>query len=411
MSQKLFTTSTVHADRHLNPDSGAVHYPVVNSVLYGYDNPQDLVDIFQGKQAGHAYARQSTPTTDALQSLITNMEGGTGSLVFASGMAAISTTLLTLLKSGDHIIASQFLFGNTPSVLGTLQRFGVEVSQVDVTNVDAVKAAIQPNTKMVFTETIANPVTQVADLTAIGQLCQQNDLVFIVDNTMTPAYLFLAKNVNASLIVTSLTKYVGGHGTVTAGAVVETGLYDWTKYSNILDGFRSQPVNAQALTQIKKKGLRDLGACLSSDSAHLIAVGAETMALRMDRACSNAMQLALYLQQHPKIDKVYYPGLPDHPQHQRAKELFSQFGAIISFDPISTIDPIELLKELDIVISATHLGDTRTLALPVAQTIFWEMGLDNRRKAGISENMIRMSVGIEDIDDLRSDFSQCLDKC
>lgn len=410
MSQNKFTTSTVHADRKLCSDSGAVHYPVVNSVLYGYDNPQDLVDIFQGKRAGHAYARQSTPTTDALQSLITNMEDSVGSLVFASGMAAISTTLLTLLKTGDHIIASQFLFGNTPSVLGTLSRFGVEVTQVDVTDVNNVKSAIRPNTKMVFTETIANPVTQIADLAAIGDLCHERELVYIVDNTMTPAYLFKAKAVKASLITTSLTKYVGGHGTVTAGAVVDTGLFDWTKFDNILDSFRSQPVEAQALTQIKKKGLRDLGACLSSDSAHLIAVGAETMALRMDRACANALAIAEYLEQHPKIAKVYYPGLADHPQHQRAKDWFKHFGGIISFDPVENIDPVALLKELNLVISATHLGDTRTLALPVAQTIFWEMGLENRQKAGISENMIRMSVGIEDIDDLINDFEQALSK-
>lgn len=410
MTEKQFTTATVHADRQLNPDSGAVHYPIVNSVLFGYDDPQDLVDIFQGKRAGQAYARQSTPTTDALQSLINSMEQGTSCLVFASGMAAITTSFFTLLKAGDHIIASQFLFGNTPSVFNTLKRFGVEVTQVDVTDVELVKAAVQPNTKMVFTETIANPVTQVADLKAIGDWCKQQNLVYMVDNTMTPSYLFRAKDVGASLITCSLTKYVGGHGTVTAGALVDTGLYDWANYDNILDSFRSLPVEAQAMTQVKKKGLRDLGACLSSDSAQMIAVGAETMALRMDRACSNAMALAQYLEQHPKIAKVYYPGLPDHPQHDRASEYFKYFGGIISFDPVESIDPVELLKQLDLVISATHLGDTRTLALPVAQTIFWEMGLENRKKAGISENMIRMSVGIEDEADLITDFKQALEK-
>ncbi|WP_341205889.1 cystathionine gamma-synthase family protein [uncultured Psychrosphaera sp.] len=411
MSKTQFTTNIVHADRKLNPDSGAVHYPVVNSVLFGYENPQDLVDIFQGKQAGHAYARQSTPTTDALQSMVNDMEGGVGCLVFASGMSAITTTFFTLLNAGDHIIASQFLFGNTPSVLGTLKRFGVEVTQVDVTNAQLVQDAIQPNTKMVFTETIANPVTQIADLDGIGQLCQQHNLVYIVDNTMTPSYLFKAKEVGASLITTSLTKYVGGHGTVTAGAVIDTGNYDWANFDNILDSFRQQPTHAQALTQIKKKGLRDLGGCLSSDSAHLIALGAETMSLRLERACDNAMQLAQYLNDHDKIAKVYYPGLESHPQHLDAKKYFKTFGAIISFDPIAGIDPVKLLTELNLVISATHLGDNRTLALPVAQTIFYEMGLENRQKAGISENMIRMSVGIEDIGDLLSDFEQALMSC
>jgi O-acetylhomoserine (thiol)-lyase len=411
MSKTQFTTSVVHADRKLNPDSGAVHYPIVNSVLFGYDNPQDLVDIFQGKQAGHAYARQSTPTTDALQSMVNDMEGGVGCLVFSSGMAAISTTFFTLLNAGDHIIASQFLFGNTPSVLGTLQRFGVEVTQVDATNIELVQQAIKPNTKMVFTETIANPVTQVADLQGIGQLCDKHNLVYIIDNTMTPSYIFNAKEVGASLITSSLTKYVGGHGTVTAGAVIDTGNYDWTQYSNILDSFKTLPSQAQALTQIKKKGLRDLGGCLSSDSAQMIAVGAETLALRMDRACDNALALARFLDGHDKIAKVYYPGLANHPQHQQAKQYFKQFGAIISFDAVDGIDPVALLTELNLVICATHLGDNRTLALPVASTIFFEMGLENRQKAGISENMIRMSVGIEDVEDLITDFKQALGRC
>lgn len=411
MSKTQFTTSVVHADRKLNPDSGAVHYPIVNSVLFGYDNPQDLVDIFQGKQAGHAYARQSTPTTDALQLMVNEMEGGVGCLVFASGMAAITTTFFTLLNAGDHIVASQFLFGNTPSVLGTLQRFGVEVTQVDVTNIELVKKAIKPNTKMVFTETIANPVTQIADLQGIGQLCKQHNLVYIIDNTMTPSYLFKAKEVGASLITSSLTKYVGGHGTVTAGALIDTGNFDWTQYSNILDSFKQLAPQAQALTQVKKKGLRDLGGCLSSDSAQMIAVGAETLALRMDRACNNALALAEFLNGHDKIAKVYYPGLKEHPQHQQAKQYFKQFGAIISFDPVEGIDPVVLLTELNLVITATHLGDNRTLALPVASTIFFEMGLANRQKAGINENMIRMSVGIEDINDLIADFDQALASC
>jgi len=407
---KQFTTQVVHHDRKLASDSGAVHYPVVNSVLFGYEDPQELVDIFQGKRSGHAYARQSTPTTEALQNLITEMEEGAGSLVFSSGMAAICAVFLTLLKSGDHIVASQYLFGNTPSVLGTLKRFGVEVTQVNVTDVESVRQAIKVNTKMVFTETIANPVTQVADLKGIGELCQLHEIPFVVDNTMTPSYLFKAKDVNASLITCSLTKYVGGHGTVTAGAVIETGLFDWTRFDNILDSFSHLEPSAQALTQIKKKGLRDMGGCLSSDSAHLIAVGAETLALRMERACDNAMALANFLNEHPKVANVYYPGLQDHPQHERANVLFNRFGAIVSFDPISSIDPVALLKELEHVIAATHLGDNRTLALPVAQTIFWEMGLENRQKAGISENMIRMSVGIEETEDLIQDFNRALSK-
>ena len=407
MSTQGFTTKVVHSDRLLNLEYGAVHAPIHNSVPFGFNDVQDLIDVFQGKP-GHAYARQSTPTLDALQTKIAQMDNGIGSLVFASGMAAIVTTFLSLLKSGDHLICSRFLFGNTNSIMNTLQSYGIEVTLVDPTDINDVKAAQQDNTRMVFVETIANPVTQIAALQEIGDFCEAQKLAYVIDNTLTSSYLFDVPSVKASLIVTSLSKYVAGHGNALGGSVTDTGLFDWENYPNIFEGYRKGDAKMWGLNQIKKKGLRDMGGCLSSQMAHLISVGSETMELRMERQCDNAMALATLLEAHPKVAKVYYPGLESHPQHDTAKKLFKKFGAILSFDLIESEDCCELLNKLNIVINATHLGDNRTLALPVAPTIYAEMGLEARQKMGISETMVRCSIGIENTADLLADFEQAL---
>ncbi|MFQ3228727.1 cystathionine gamma-synthase family protein [Reinekea sp.] len=407
---KGFTSNIVHHDRQQGFADGPIHAPIYNSVPYGYATTQELVDVFQGKAAGQAYARQSTPTTDSLQSMITQAEQAFGSLVFATGMAALSAAFLTLLKQGDHIIASQFLFGNSHSFLATLENFGIEVSLVDATDVENVKSAHQQNTRIVFVETIANPGTQVVDLAAIGDWCEQHGLVYLVDNTLTSPYLFKPKNVKASLVMNSLSKYFCGHGTVLGGAITDTGLYDWSTYPNIFEAYRQGDSKKWALTQIKKKALRDMGGSLSSDAAFQIAVGAETIALRMDRACANALALAQMLDAHEKVEKVYYPGLSCHAQHEKASQWFKHYGAILSFDVKPGYDCSALLDSIDVVINATHLGDNRTLALPMASTIFFEMGAAKRAASGISEQMIRCSIGIEDTEDLVEGFKQGLDQ-
>lgn len=407
---KGFTSNIVHHDRQLGYNDDPIHTPIYNSVPYGYKSTQDLENVFQGKTPGHSYARQSTPTTDSLQSMITQTELGVGSLVFATGMGALSAIFLTLLKSGDHLIASRFLFGNSYSLITTLENFGIEVTLVDATNVDNVIAAKQDNTLMVFVETIANPGTQITDLVAIGDWCEEQDLVYLVDNTMTSPYLFQPIRAKAGLVMNSLSKYFCGHGTVLGGAVTDTGMFDWSDYPNIFEAYRKGDKTKWALTQIKKKALRDMGGTLSSDGAYQIAIGAETMALRMDRSCANALALAQLLEAHDKVETVYYPGLPSHPQHEKATHWFKHYGSILSFDLKADYDCAQLLDSIDITINATHLGDNRTLALPMASTIFYEMGPDNRAKSGISEKMIRCSIGIEDTDDLLESFTVGLDQ-
>lgn len=404
-----FTTTILHSDRQTPIEHGALHKPSHLAVAYGFDNAQDLVDVFQGRNPNYAYSRQGSPTATALEAKLTKMEDGLGTLTFSSGMAALTAVFTTLLKTGDHLISSAFLFGNTNSLLETLEDLGVEIDFVDVTDIEQVRAAVRPTTRMVFTETIANPVTQVAALDDIGQLCQQHGLVYLVDNTMTSPYLFQPKTVGATLVVNSLTKYICGHGNALGGSVTDTGLFDWSRYPNIYPAYRSSKPAQQGLVQIKKKSLRDMGATLAPESAHRIAVGAETLSLRMDRACSTAALLAKTLSAHPKVKQVFHPSLPTHPQHERAQRLFRHGGALLSIELAEGIDPVAFQNLLKVVISATHLGDNRSLAIPVAQTIYWEMGPERRQEMGIAESLIRVSVGIEEPQDLVHDFTQALD--
>ena len=408
MSKKGFYTKNLHSDRSDNPEHGVLHKPIHPSVAYGYEDARYLAEVFQGKRTGYNYGRQLNPTVVALQNRITTMEEGIASVAFATGMAAIASSLLSLLKSGDHIVSSSFLFGNTNSLFNTLERLGIEVTFVDATEARFVENALQENTRLVFVETIANPVTQIADLQAIGQLCQLKGLIYCVDNTMTSPHLFLPKQVGASLIINSLTKYIGGHGNALGGAVTDTGLYDWSSFENIHQTYRDENTKLWGITQIKKKGLRDMGASMSPEAAHHLAVGSETLPMRMDRACSNAMVLAEFCEQHKKIKRVYYPGLSEHPQHERARQLFKNFGSIFSLDLANDVDCFDFLNKMENIISSSNLGDNRTLAIPVAHTIYYEMGEQRRASMGIADSMIRFSVGIEEIEDLLDDFNKAL---
>jgi len=409
MTKKGFTTTILHADRLSKPEHGALHTPIHTSVTYGYDDVQDLVDIFQNKKKGYAYSRQGNPTVSALENKVTQMENGMASIAFSTGMAAISATVLALIKNGDHILASSYLFGNTRSVFQSFIDVGLDITFVDATSIDNVRNGVKANTKMIFVETIANPATQIVDLEKIGDLCEEKGIIYMVDNTMTSPYLFKPVNVKASLVVNSLTKYIGGHGNALGGCVTDTGLYNWKHFANIFEGFKKQvKPEVLGLTQIRKKGLRDAGGTLAPEAAHSISVGSETLALRMERACNNAFALATFFEGHPHVKKVYYPGLESHPQHEIASKLFSKYGALMSIEVDESIDCFAFLNKLKLVVKSSNLGDTRTLAIPVAHTIFNELGPEKRKEMEISDSMIRLSIGIEDLDDLIEDFKTAL---
>lgn len=408
MSDTGINTRLVHADRRFGVEHGGVRKPIHTSVQYGFDTVEELVGVFQGTVKGYNYARQGTPTTAALESRINLLEGGLGTICFATGMAAISAVFLTLLKAGDHLVVSQFVFGNTNSVVGTLRGLGIDITLVDATQASAVAAALQPNTRMVFVETVANPGTQVADLDGIGQLCREHGLVYVVDNTVTSPALFQPKAVGASLVINSLTKTIGGHGTALGGAVTDTGLFNWAGYPNIFAPYRQGDARQWGLVQIRKKGLRDMGGALSSEQAHQIATGAETLALRQRASSDTALALAQFLAQHPAVARVNYPFLASHPQHAKANQLFKGGSWLLSFELANAADCLPFINRLRIPVKGTGLADTRSLVIPVAHTIFWEAGADIRAQMGIGDGLIRYSVGLEDLADLQADLAQAL---
>lgn len=403
---KGFTTKIVHNDRQDAIEHGSLHKPIHANVAYGYADAKELAAVFQGEKSGYSYGRQVNPTITALESKVTVMEGGIASVCFATGMAAIGTTMFSLLRAGDHLVSSAFLFGNTNSLFNTFDKMGIGVNFVDATSVAAVAAAVTEKTKMVFVETIANPRTQIADLQRIGEFCALRGLVYVVDNTMTSPYLFQPKTVGASLVVNSLTKYIGGHGNALGGAVTEMGSYDWSGFTNIYPEYQRGEPQKWGITQIKKKGLRDFGASLGPEAAHHIAMGAETLALRVQRQSDNAMAMCHYLSNQPQVKKVYYPGLSEHAQHARATELFRAYGGLFSFELQPEVDLWQFLNRLEVIVKSSNLGDNRTLAIPVAHTIYFEMGAERRASMGIDESLIRISSGIEDIEDLLADLDE-----
>ena len=409
MSSRGFTTAILHSDRTGGVEHGSLHKPVHHSITFEHATAADIAAVFQGKKSGFTYGRQVNPTVVALEKKLSLMEGGLATTCFATGMAAISSTLLSLLKTGDHIVSSSFLFGNTNSVFNTLKNYGIDVSFVDATSAANVEAALQPNTRAVFVETIANPCTQIADLAAIGELCRARGVLYIVDNTMTSPWCFQPKKVGAGLVINSLSKYIGGHGNALGGSVTETGVYDWSRFPNIIETYKTGDAQNWGMLQIKKKGLRDMGATLAPESAHHIAIGAETLPLRQDRSAANAARLAEWFAAHPAIAKVFHPSLPTHPEHDRAKALFRHFGALMAIELKPEVDCFKFLDALELAVLASNLGDNRTLIIPVAHTIYAEMGPVRRAEMGIADGTVRISVGIEDCEDLLADFGQALD--
>ncbi|WP_256079010.1 cystathionine gamma-synthase family protein [Massilia sp. YIM B04103] len=408
MKKYGFTTTILHNDRQKTIEQGSLHKPVHTSVAFGYADARQLASVFQGKEPGFRYGRQGNPTVSALEDKVNQMEQGVATLCFSTGMGAIGAVFQALLRAGDHMVSSAFLFGNTNSMWQTVAGQGVGVDFVDATDVANVAAALKPETRIVFVETVANPRTQIADLKRIGELCAQRGILYVVDNTMTTPYLFRPKDVGAGLVVNSLTKSIGGHGNALGGSLTDTGAYDWNKFPNIYENYKKAAPAQWGIAQIRAKGLRDFGAALGPEAAHHIAVGAETLALRMERTCANALALARLLEQDERVAAVYYPGLASHPQHGIASELFKSYGSLLSFELKDGIDCFDYLNRLKLAVPASNLGDTRTLVIPVAHTIFYEMGAERRASMGIAESLIRVSVGIEDSADLLDDFAAAL---
>jgi len=374
-----FATRAIHAGQEPDPATGAVSVPIYATSTY--------VQEEIGKHKGYEYARVSNPTRDRLETNLAALEGGTASRVFASGRAAINA-IVTMLKSGDHVVAGHNLYGGTPRLFDqVLVNFGLTFTYVDTSDFNNVERAFQKNTRLIFLESPTNPLMQLCDLRAICELSHRHGVEVVVDNTFMSPYFQRPIELGADMVVHSTTKFLNGHSDGLGGVVVCT-----------------KPEQAERLAFLQKAA----GAILSPFECWLILRGVKTLAVRMLQHDCNGRRVADYLSKHKKVQKVFYPGLPDHPQHELAKRQMSGFGALIAFETGSLANANKMLRKVRVCSLAESLGGVETLISHPATMTHAAVGEEGRRKIGITDGMVRISVGIEDVDDIVGDLEQAL---
>jgi O-acetylhomoserine (thiol)-lyase len=414
-------TKTLHAGQIPDPTTNARAVPIYQTSSYVFNSSEHAARLFALQEMGNIYTRLMNPTTDVLEKRMAEMDGGVGALAFASGSAAITTAVLNLAKCGDNIVSTQYLYGGTYNLFHyTMARFGIDVKFVDTSNPANVAKAIDANTKAVFMESIGNPKNNVDDFAAIGRIAHDHGLPLIVDNTVTTPLLFRPIEHGADIVCYSLTKFIGGHGTSIGGAVVDSGKFDWSsgrfpEYTTPDPSYHGliyhQALGPMAyILKMRVTLLRDMGACLSPFNAFLFLQGLETLHVRMPRHCSNALAVARFLEGHPCVGWVNYPGLQSHPDHERARHFLpAGQGAILGFGikggreaGAKFIDSVKLCSHL------ANIGDAKTLVIHPATTTHQQLSPEEQVAAGVSPDFIRVSVGIEDVEDIIADLDQAL---
>ena len=406
-------TLAVHGGFAGDSASGATAVPIWQTVSYAYKTAQELADVFDGKAPGYIYTRIANPTTTALEVRLTELEDGIGCIATSSGMAAIASVVMGLVRAGDSIITAAGIFGGTVSLFeNTLGRFGVETVLVDVADTSNFANAINDKTKLIFVETIGNPRMDVPDIPAIAEIAHKANIPFVVDNTVTTPFLIKPGKFGGDIIIHSTSKFINGHGTAIGGAIIDTGNYDWRKgpFEDIKQ--LSEKVGQLAfLAHLRNLIYRDLGGCPAPMNSFLMLQGLETLSGRMTKHCENAEKLAQFLQAYPKVRWVNYPALPDNKFHSRVNKLFGgRGGGLLTFGlgdkqkAFRCIDSLKLAKNL------ANLGDAKTLVIHPASTIFHEFSTDEKHEMGVTEDIVRVSVGIEDFEDIRADFKQAIEK-
>ncbi len=417
-------TLAIHAGHTPDKDTLSRAVPIYQTSSYVFENSEHAADLFALKQAGNIYTRLMNPTTDVLEKRIAAMEGGVGAVCFASGMAAITALALTLCKAGDHIVSSSSLYGGTYTLFSqTLKKYGIDVSFVDPSESQNFADAIKDNTKLVYIETIGNPKNDVIDYPMITTVAHEAGVLVACDNTVASPMLFRPIEYGVDIVVHSCTKIIGGHGTSIGGIVVDSGKFDFaasTRYPEMLapdesyHGLKYVETFGEFafLAKLRTQTLRDMGACISPFNAFLLIQGLETIHLRVPRHCSNALELAKYLESHPAVSWVNYPGLESHRDYARAKKFLPNGqGAIVGFG-------IKGGKEagkrfIESVKLASHLAnilDSKTLVIHPASTTHQQLSDQEQLDAGVSADYIRVSVGTEHIDDIIADFESALEE-
>lgn len=391
-SNKGYETKIVHAGQQPDPLTGALSTPIYQTSTFVFDSAEQGAARFALEEEGYIYSRLGNPTNAALEEKMRVLENGEAALVTSSGIAAISTTILTMCGQGDHIVASDTLYGCTYALLShTLPKFGIEVTFVRADNPENIKAAMKPNTKMVYVETPANPTLAMIDLEAAANVAHDGGAMLVVDNTFMSPYCQRPLELGADIVVHSVTKYINGHGDVIGGVIVGP---------------------ADFLVPARLVGVKDItGGVMSPFNAWLTLRGLKTLHVRMERHCSNAMKVAKYLETNPNVTAVFYPGLPSHPQHELAKKQMSGFGGMISFEIKGGIEAgRKVMNSVELCLLAVSLGDTETLIQHPASMTHSPIPAEERLKAGITDGLIRISVGLETAEDIIADLEQAIAK-
>jgi O-acetylhomoserine (thiol)-lyase len=404
-----FATNSIHGVQLKADVHGSLRTPVYDNVAFEFESANDINQAFAGRKPAHTYSRITNPTVEDFEQRIRLISGGSAVIAVSSGMAAITNVILALAGAGTNIVTSKHLFGNTLSLFErTLKPWGLEVKYVDMSQPDEVRQAIDENTRAVFLESITNPQLEVADFKAISEVTSKTDVPLIVDGTVTTPYLFRSREFGANIEVLSSTKYISGGATSMGGVIIDNGNFDWRK-SPRLKEWTPKMGHLALLGSLRREVFRNVGACLAPHHAYLHSLGLETLSLRIDKSCSNALDLAEFLQQHEKVSSVNYPGLPGSRFHHIASTQFGKrFGGILTFDLESREDCFKLLDNLQLIKRATNVNDNKTLILHPASTIFCEYPDEALSDMGVRQTMIRLSAGIEDLDDLRNDLERGL---
>ncbi|MDN6520045.1 MAG: O-acetylhomoserine aminocarboxypropyltransferase/cysteine synthase [Yaniella sp.] len=416
-----FRTRALHAGAVPDAVHGSRAVPIYQTTSYVFETQQDAADLFALQKYGNVYSRISNPTVAAFEERIASLEGGIGAVATASGQAAEFVTIAALAGSGDHIVASSKLYGGTVTQLDvSLRRFGVDTTIVASTEVEPFKAAIQPNTKAIYTEIVANPSGVIVDLEGLGALAAEHGIPLIVDATLTPPYLIRPLEHGADIVIHSATKFLGGHGTTMGGVVVESGKFPWDNGNFPL---MTEPVPSYNnlswygnfgefgfLTKLRNEQLRDFGPTLSAQAAFQLMIGVETLPQRMDEHLTNAYKVAQWLAADDRIAYVNFAGLEDNPYYERGKALLPLgVGSVFSFGVKGGRKAsAEFMANLQLASHLANIGDAKTLMLHPGSTTHQQLSEEQLAAAGIPDDLVRISVGIEDVDDIIWDLDQAL---
>ena len=419
-----FETIAVHGGYSPEPTTNAVAVPIYQTTSYSFRDTQHGADLFDLKEAGNIYTRIMNPTSDVLENRVAALEGGVGALALASGSAATTYAIMTICEAGDNIVSTSTLYGGTWTLFAhQLPRFGVDVKFGDHSKIDHMEKLIDSKTKAIFCESIGNPAANVVDVPKMAKIAHKHNIPLIVDNTVPSPYLFRPIEHGADIVVHSLTKYMGGHGTTIGGIIVDSGKFPWAKHKRKFSRLNTPDLSyhgvifteaageAAFIVAARTVALRNMGAAISPFNSFLILQGIESLAVRMDRHCENAVKVSNFLLKHPNVTWVNYPGIPSSPDYSLVKKLMNgKASSVLSFG-IKGGRPNggKFIDNLNLITRLVNIGDAKSLACHPASTTHRQLSEDELKKAGVPEDLVRLSIGIENVDDIIDDISQALD--